>query len=122
MEYRKWFKVSVNKKTLEYRIKEHKLYLEGKGGRKINFKNADLSYVDLSGLDLSGVCFENCNLEGANLSHCNLEGANFTNANCRDVDFSYSNLDNADFIATCLVGICLVGINRKWTSKKKYLF
>ena len=119
---RKNHEVKLNGRTLDFILRQHNLYLQGKGGRKANFKGADLSYCDLSGLDLQGVIFEGANLEGAVLTNCNLKGANFNKSNCTDADFSCSCLDNADFIGAKMLGVCLTGITRVWTSKKKYVF
>lgn len=63
---------------------------------KCDFRNADLSYLDLSGVNI-----EAANLTGANLSHTNFRGANLSSTILLKVDLvdtklAGANLKNAD--------------------------
>ena len=102
-------------------LKNHILWLNGKGGEKAdlsytklsganlrgaNLSGANLSYADLSdaylsdanlyGAKLSGAKLSYTNLSGANLSGANLSGANLSGANLRYANLSYANLSDAN--------------------------
>lgn len=58
----------------------HKLWLEGKGGKKANLRSANLS-----GADLYGAILCSANLSGANLRSADLRSADLSGA---DLDYS----------------------------------
>ena len=59
-------------------LDDHRLWLDGKGGKRANLSGADLRAVDLSG----------ANLCRTNLCLANLRGANLHEANLREADLS----------------------------------
>lgn len=71
-------------------LAEHKLWLEGAGGRRAVFNGVDFGRIDLSGANLKGAHFDDVSFDGANLEGINLEWSEL--ANCR---FEYSNLRQA---------------------------
>lgn len=88
-----------------------------------NFRDVDISGVDLSHSDLTGASFLGGNLRCVNLSRCRLtfvqlKGANVTQANLSratlnatdliGADFSDSNLHHVDFTGAALQRACLV--------------
>ena len=84
-------------------------------GLRANFKNCDLSGLDLSGRNLEGVVFENTNLNGANLSgtnlrqgeikNCLLIGANLEKANLYNIDFVGCAMQNANLSHVTIEGV-----------------
>ena len=61
-------------------IDEHRMFLEGNGG-----KRADLRYANLRGSDLFGANLRGADLSGANLIDSDLSGANLLGADLHEV-------------------------------------
>ena len=131
----------MNQKELNKILKQHKLWVDGKGGAKAdlsytdlnganlrgaNLKNtdlrdayligADLSYANLSGADLSRAKLRVANLKGANLLQTDLPGAGLNYADLRDADLSGSNLTNAYLIGADLSGADLHGAKLRYAN------
>ena len=87
-------------------IDAHKLWLDGKGGKRANLRDFDLSGANLCGTDLRNADLCNANLYGADLCNadlCNadlrsadLRGADLRGADLRGANLSYANLRGAD--------------------------
>jgi len=80
-----------------------------------DFRNADLSNVDLNGSTLQMADFRRANLYNANLSKANLLHsifcrANLRDANMREADVVQSDLSNASLINTDLRGAYLIDV------------
>ena len=60
-------------------LEQHRLWLNGKGGKRANLRGANLEYADLRGANL-----EYADLRGANLARANLTGAYLYGANLTD--------------------------------------
>lgn len=65
---------------LKETLDAHKLWLEGKGGKRANLRDFDLSYASLRGADL----------RGADLSYANLHDADLRGTDLRGADLDYS--------------------------------
>jgi hypothetical protein len=86
-------------------LDEHRLWLDGLGGKAANLHGANLHGANLSGANLSGADLSGANLHradlrdadlrGANLSGAILSGANLHRADLRDADLRYANLSGA---------------------------
>ena len=63
-------------------LEQHKLFLDGKEGKRANLIGADLTGANLKNADLQGA-----NLQGANLTGANLTGANLSNAILPDISW-----------------------------------
>ena len=79
---------------------EAEITLEKARGFRLDLRNANLQYAELSGVDFSGTNLEGAilsgtNISGANLSEAVLDGADLSRANCRK-----SNLRKASLVAT----------------------
>ena len=72
-------------------LDQHKLWIDGKGG-----KRANLGGEDLYGANLTGAILWGANLSRANLRGANLTGANLWGANLIDASFFYGNLGGAN--------------------------
>jgi hypothetical protein len=46
-------------------LKQHKLWVDGKGGKRASLRGADLSGADLTGADLTGAYLKDANLSNA---------------------------------------------------------
>lgn len=101
----------MEKEKLDKILKNHKLWLNGKGGecadlrganlkgadlRNINLNNADLRCADLYSADLRGASLRYTNLNSANLSGASLYNANLSGANLNGANLYSSNLNNAN--------------------------
>lgn len=115
---------------LQYILHEHQkwLTLEGREGKRANFRNADLRGVDFGGMHLAeasfrganvaGVNFSNADLRGADLAEADLQranlrnaflmGANFARANLRYADLQAADLGSANFGAAQMEGASLM--------------
>jgi uncharacterized protein YjbI with pentapeptide repeats len=61
-------------------LKQHRVWIDGKGGSRADLKGADLRGADLTGANLSGANLTGANLTGAILHGANLYGADLTGA------------------------------------------
>lgn len=82
-------------------LKEHQLWLIGRGGKR----------ADLSGADLFRANLSDANLSGATLSRANLYNANLYNANLSDADLSGADLCRANLSGAILSSADLSGAN-----------
>ena len=83
----------MKKEELQEMLNDHKLWLNGDGGRCADLSGADLSYANLRGATLSYANLCGTNLRGATLSYANLCGANLcgailSGANLRGVKYN----------------------------------
>ena len=99
-------------------LEQHKLWVDGKGGKFANLGGANLTGANLYGAnlenaDLSGADLRYANLTGADLRHVNLYYANLTDANLTGADLRYANLTNTILpdISWIKAG-CLVQLNK----------
>lgn len=76
-----------------------------------NYKNKDLTGVDLGFVDLSGGDFSLQNLTNANFGYANLTGANFSYATLTDVNFNSVNLTDANFPSAKFTNMSFTGVN-----------
>ncbi len=82
----------MNKEKLAKILKDHKLWLQGKGGRWANFRWADFREAGFSGADFSGANLSGADFRGADFGEADFRGADF-----RWADFGGANLNGADF-------------------------
>ena len=72
--------------------REAEVALEKARGSRLDLRNANLQYAELSGIDLSGG-----NLEGTKLSHSNINDANLSKTMLNEADLSFANCRKSDF-------------------------
>ena len=97
-------------------LDQHRLWLNGKGGKCANLHGADLGGADLRGADLRGAILYNtsltdADLRGAILRDAKLNGANLYNADLRGAILRDANLEDVSFINANLTGANLTGAN-----------
>jgi uncharacterized protein YjbI with pentapeptide repeats len=80
----------MEQKELNKILRQHKLWLEGKGGKK-----ADLSCCDLNQKDLTGANLTSADLNHANLFRATLKGANLFRADLTGANLNEANLESA---------------------------
>ena len=94
---RKISEVFINGVSLEKILEDHKKWtIDSRKGKKMELKNANLSYVDLRGANLRGADLSDSDLRNADLRNTNLKDAYLNNANLNSVKLSNANLGNAD--------------------------
>ena len=113
-------------------LEQHQLWLNGKGGKCANLKDADLNYANLQGADLTGANLTGASLRGANLLDANLTGAKLNGASLRGANLTGANLNYANLSYAILPDIswiipgCLVQLNKLknkiWLSKYYFNF
>lgn len=94
------FKSNKNKEGIihnKHKADLRRIYLPG-----INFKDANLSYANLSNSHFPGTNFLHANLSGANLTHADLSRARLPHANLSGADLSDADLSRAVFLDTDL--------------------
>ena len=77
-------------------LKQHKLFLDGKGGKRANLGGANLTGANLVGANLEGANLVGADLYAANLTGANLKDANLTGANLKDAILWGANLSRAN--------------------------
>jgi uncharacterized protein YjbI with pentapeptide repeats len=91
-------------------LDQHKLWIDanGKGGKRADLEDANLTGANLRDVNLSGA-----NLGGANLYCANLTGADLNGVNLTGADLSFANLTNTILpdISWIIPG-CLAQLNR----------
>ena len=108
----------MEKSKLNKILEQHKLWVDGKGGKRALLEGADLRGAnltgpDLRGADLRGADLSRANLWGANLFDANLTGANLTGANLEFANLLNTNLTGADLTGAYLTGADLLYANLK---------
>ena len=104
----------ISEKELEIILKEHKLWLNGEGGKQANLREVDLEGADLEGTDLyranlCGVNLREANLENTDLRGTDLYGADLRGADLRKLYLSETNLCRVDLCRANLYGANLEG-------------
>ena len=86
-------------KTLKKMTQEevNQIVEQQQSGLRINFKNCDLSGLDLSGRKFEGVNFEDCNLSGVNFSGTIIKKGEFKNGLLIGGNFEKADLSSVDF-------------------------
>ena len=97
---------NINQEELSKVLKEHELWLKGKGGKRadlentnlkdVYLKNANLQYANLKDANLELVNLRGSNLRYANLRNANLQYTNLAEVNLEDANLSYANLEDAN--------------------------
>ena len=92
---------NISREELNEILKNHELWLQGKGGECADLSNTNLRYDDLrfanlENADLSDADLKNANLRYANLKLANLKHANLKYADLSDVNLRYADLSDAD--------------------------
>ena len=85
-------------------LDQHRLWLNGKGGKRANLKDADLRGANLRGANL-----RDANLKDANLTRADLTDANLTGADLWGADLEDANLTGAILAGANLTGADLTG-------------
>ena len=83
-------------KELTAILNQHKLWLEGKSGKRANLHGTDLTEANLYEANLHGTDLTEANLHGANLRGANLYGADLRGANLYGADLREANLCGAN--------------------------
>ncbi len=81
----------ITQEELNIILKEHKLWLKDRSG-----KRADLSDCDLSQLDMSYSDMSYSNMRGADMSYSDMSYSNMSYSNMRGADMSYSDMSYSD--------------------------
>lgn len=81
---------NINQEELDEILRDHKLWLEGEGGKcadlsNVNLSNVNLRSADLRFINLSGANLKFTNLKFTNLKYANLNGAILSGANLKDI-------------------------------------
>jgi hypothetical protein len=112
-------------------LEQHKLWIDGKGGKcatlwganlwganleganlyRANLRGANLQGANLGGANLSGAYLYRADLEGANLTGANLTDANLTGADLYIANLKDANLKDANLKDANLTGANLTGAN-----------
>ena len=95
-------------------LEQHKLFLDGKGGKRAmlwgaNLTGANLGGANLLGANLTGANLTDANLTDANLTDAFLEFANLTGANLKDAKLRGAKLWSANLTGANLTGANLTG-------------
>ena len=114
-------------------LDQHRLWFDGKGGKRADLRGADLHGANLGGANLldanlldanlldanlTGAILAGASLRGANLTGASLEGANLTKANLTGANLSGAYLSDAYLSNAILPDIswiipgCLVQLNQ----------
>ena len=92
-------------------LEQHRLWIDGKGGKCANLINENLRGANLKDANLRGANLSGADLWDANLSDASLTGANLYNADLRGAILRDANLEDVSFINANLTGANLTGAN-----------
>ena len=98
-------------------LEQHKLWIDGKGGKCANLEYANLRGADLTGANLHAANLYGARLNRADLRYAYLNGAKLTGANLNGADLTGANLQYANLKDAILPDIswvitgCLVQLN-----------
>ncbi len=65
----------MNANDLKSILEQHRLWVEGNGGKRANLRWADLRWANLQGADLQSADLQGADLQGADLRGADLRGA-----------------------------------------------
>jgi len=91
-------------KQLKTILSEHKLWLQGEGGRRADLRKANIRYADIRGADLRYADLSSANLINADLHYADLSGADLRYADLSSANLHYANLREADLHGAHLSG------------------
>ena len=92
-------------------LKQHKLWIDGKGGKRANLEGANLKDANLYGANLYGADLRDANLEGAHLRDAYFYRANLTGANLTGANLTYTDMEEAILYGANLTHANLTGAN-----------
>ena len=98
-------------------LEQHKLWVDGKGGKRAKLWRASLKSVNLTGANLKSADLDSADLYCADLTHADLEDANLTGANLTGANLTGAYLGGANLTDAILPDIswiipgCLVQLN-----------
>ena len=101
----------MNRKEILEVLEGHKLWLEGKGGKRADLRGADLRRAELRGADPRGADLRRAELCGADLYEADLYEADLYEADLRGADLRRADLRGADLRGANLCGAHLYGAN-----------
>ena len=104
---------NINQEKLNKILKEHELWVKGKGGKRANLRCANLENADLEYVNLKYADLKYANLSNTDLSNTDLRYTNLRCVDLRYTDLSYSNLSNADLSNANLSNANLSSANLK---------
>jgi len=90
-------------------LKQHRVWIDGKGGSRADLKGADLRGADLTHANLTGADLRGADLRGADLLGAILTGANLTGADLTGADLRGAILRDANLTRAILYGAYLEG-------------
>ena len=111
MEASELKKASELNLILDLILDQHKLWVDGKGGKCANLEYANLEGANLINADLINANLWGANLWGANLINADLYGANLRGANLGGADLEGANLIRANLTGANLKNADLRGAN-----------
>lgn len=94
----------MNAMELREILEQHRLWLNGEGGKRADLHDADLTHVDLSHVDLKYADLSYADLSYANLSHADMCYAKVCYANLSFSDMSYVRMHHANMYGVNLDG------------------
>ena len=97
--------------SLEDVLEQHKMWLNGEGGRRANLTDAMLSRANLTDAILTRANLTDAILTRANLTRANLTGADLTGANLTDAILTGADLTGADLTDAILTRANLTRAN-----------
>ena len=97
----------MNGVGLQKILDNHRLWLEGEGGKRASLRYAELSCADLTHADLRYAYLSCADLSGADLRYANLSGADLAYAELTHADLTHANLSGADLTGANLTGAYL---------------
>ena len=101
----------MNAMELREILEQHRLWLNGEGGKRADLDDADLTHIDLSHTDLKYADLSYADLSYANLSHADLSHADLSHSNLSYTDMSGANMGYARMCGVDLCGARLWGAN-----------
>lgn len=118
--------LTIEQEDLEPLLMAHQHWLAGRGGIRLELRDADLSQLNLRWADLRRVSFQGVNLSGSSLMKANLAGARLSRcrmvscelvgANLMEADLSYSDLSHGDLYEAELSGCRALSTDFRWAN------
>jgi len=92
----------MNANDLKSILEQHRLWVEGNGGKRANLRAADLQWADLQKANLQSADLQGADLQNADLQNANLQGADLRGADLRGADLRGADLRGAHLDYSCL--------------------
>lgn len=108
----------ITQEELNIIIKEHKLWLKDRSGKRADLSDCDISKLDMSHADMRYSDVRGSCMNGTNMSHSDMRLTNMSHISLCCADMGYSNMSGTDMSHANMSGANISGTNMRGTNMR----